>query len=195
MVQDMLDLDELKPERIRGLKRVEYEQLAKLGAFDDEKVELLRGMVVTMSPQGLEHRSLVRWLTRRLIESLDRGYAVDPALPFAVSDDSEPEPDFLVSHATGEDFPEHPTTALLVIEISNNSLRKDRKVKMPIYAEGGVPEYWIFDVSNEDDFKVLVHTEPTPSGYAKVVALRTGTLKPLHLPLEISLADVPGFRH
>ncbi len=192
MLQDVLDLDELKPERIRGLKRVEYEQLVKLGAFDDEDVELLRGMVVTMTREGVEHASLFEWLTRRLIRSLDDSYRVRPSLPFAVSDDSEPRPDLLVSRG---DFPRHPETALLVIEVSKTTLRKDRKIKLPIYAEGIVPEYWIFDISDEDDCKVIVYTEPTASGYAKVLELRTGTLKPLHVPIEIPLAEVPGFHH
>ena len=191
MLQSMLDLDDLKPDGTRPLSRREYDELVNLGVFDDEKIELLRGMLVTMSPQGSPHARTVVWLTRRLITALDETWQVRPGLPYAASDDSEPEPDLVV---TLEDpaQPDHPSTALLLIEISNSSLRKDRKIKLPIYAEAGVPEYWIVDVSKPGAVNVAVYTEPTQDGYGKLVTLRDGdVLRPLHVPVELAVADLP----
>lgn len=72
--------------------------------------------------------------------------AVRPALPLHASEDSMPEPDFALVPKVRAPGP-HPQKALLLIEVSSSSLRIDRKVKAPLYAEGGSPEYWIVDVA------------------------------------------------
>ena len=191
MLQPLLDLDDIKPDGPRPLARREYDELVNLGVFDDEKIELLRGMLVTMSPQGSPHAQMVVWLNRRLIKALDDTWEVRPGLPYAASDDSELEPDLLVTVADPA-RPEHPSTALLLIEISNSSLRKDRKIKLPIYAEAGVPEYWIIDVSEPGDVSVAVYTKPAKDGYATLVTLRDGDmLRPLNVPIEIAVSDLP----
>lgn len=191
MLQSMLDLDDIRPDGLRKLSRREYDELVKLGSFDGEKIELLRGMLVTMSPQGTPHARIVIWLNRRLIEALDATWEVRPGLPYAASDDSEPEPDLTVT-ADSSKFDEHPGTAFLLIEVSNSSLRKDRRIKLPIYAEAGVPEYWIINVSKPGQVTVEVCTGPTPSGYANVVTYRDGdVLRPLNVPIEIAVRDLP----
>ena len=96
MLLPMLELEDVRPGGVRPLLRREYESLVELGVFEGERIELLRGTLVTMSPQGDMHARIVTWLTRRLIEQTDRGFDVRPALPFAATDDSEPEPDLVV---------------------------------------------------------------------------------------------------
>jgi Uma2 family endonuclease len=174
----------------RRLLRVEYDKLVDLGVFDDEKIELIRGVLVPMSPEGLPHTGVGIWLTRRFMRALDDEYVVRPDKPFAANEDSEPEPDLLV---TREDpFVAHPSSALLLIEISHSSLRKDRGIKRELYGEVGVPEYWIVDVSEPGKISVEVYTEPTSYGYARMVTLRDGeVLRPLHVPIEIAIADIP----
>lgn len=132
-------------EGFRPLKVSEYVALAEMGAFDSEKVELLRGRVVRMAPQGEEHAWAVQTLNAFLVERFGKWAAVRPALPLNASEDSMPEPDFALISKTRGPAP-HPTRALLLIEVSNTSLRLDRTVKAPLYAEGGSPEYWIVDV-------------------------------------------------
>lgn len=191
MLEAMLDLEDLKPDGLRRFDRREYNELARLGVFDDEKVELLRGIVVKMSPQGSPHMHMVVWLNRRLIEGLDANWEVRPGLSFAASDDSEPEPDLMVTSDSSK-LDDAPTTAFLLIEVSNSSLRKDRKIKLPIYAEAGVPEYWIVNVSKRGAVTVEVYTNPTPTGYANMAILRDGdVLRPSHVPIEIAVADLP----
>lgn len=188
----MLDQEALRPSGIRPLRRVEYDRLVELGVFEDEKIELLRGMLVTMSPEGEEHIGVGHWLFKRLVRTFsDAQFDVRYAAPFAASDDSEPEPDLFVGPPVTTRRTDHPSRALLLVEVSNSSIRKDRKIKRDLYAEIGVPEYWIVDITKRIPV-VEVYTEPSAIGYGKLVTLRDGDiLRPLHIPIEIAVADLP----
>jgi Uma2 family endonuclease len=164
-------LDSLRP-----LHRSEYERLTALGSFSDERIELLSGLLVTMSPQDAEHAEVVCALTERLGEALRGRARVRPQLPLALGDDSEPEPDIAVV-PLGDYSREHPTKALWVIEVSDSSLRKDREVKGPLYAAAGIGEYWIVDLVHR---AVEVHRAPSGGLYADVSRHgQGGTLTPL----------------
>lgn len=134
-------------EYVRPWSVEEYVAIAELGVFDNEKVELIRGRVVRMSPQGEEHGWVMQSMCNLLVEYFGRHAAVRPALPLRATDDSMPEPDFALVPKTKRPGP-HPGRALLLIEVSATSLRFDRRIKAPLYAEGGSPEYWIVDVAN-----------------------------------------------
>jgi Uma2 family endonuclease len=183
----MMDED-LAREPLRGLKRSEFERLVELGLFEDEKLELLRGMLVPMSPQGDRQARAVRRLNKLLVLALVDRASVGPQLPFAASASSEPEPDLYVI-PPDEGLEGHPTTALLIIEIADESLRKDRRVKAPIYADNGVPEYWI--VNLRDDV-VEVHRQPVDGAYTRVTTHPPGdTLRLLAFPdVAIAVADI-----
>lgn len=166
-------------ERYRPLKVSEYVALAKLGAFENEKVELLRGRVVRMAPQGEEHAWIVQTMTNLLVEHFGRWAAVRPALPLHASEDSMPEPDFALVPKTRGPGP-HPQRALLLIEISQSSLRLDRKVKAPLYAEGGSPEYWIVDVNAG---LLEVYREPKSGEWTEHFTLGAkDTIRPVSFP-------------
>lgn len=172
-----------EPELFRPLKRSEYDQLIGLGVFDDERVELLQGVLVKMSPQEAPHASTVQKLTRLLIARLqDRG-SVRGQLPLALSDDTEPEPDVAIV-PLGDYETEHPRTALLIIEVADSTLRKDRR-KAAVYASAGIAEYWIVNLGART---VEVYSSPEGDRYAEVRTLRTGeTVQPLALP-DVALA-------
>jgi Uma2 family endonuclease len=189
IVDSMLDVDALKPERIRPLKRAEYDRLVEAGVFENEKIELLRGMLVAMSPHGDLHAWLVERLNHLFVAGIvrlgvDERFSVRPALPYAASDDSEPEPDVAIVPPRGFGEP-HPQRAFLLIEVADSSLRKDRRIKRSIYAEAGVPEYWIVDV---DGRAVEVYREPRDGDYQSMTRVTTGNMRPVELPeLEIAL--------
>lgn len=159
------------PLRIRPLRRVEYDRLVELEVFDkDDKIELLRGALVEMSPQGSPHADCAAYLAQLLIRRLDARAHVRAHSPFAATEDSEPEPDVAVypprRYAAG-----HPQTAFLVVEVADTSLRKDRGLKSEIYAENGVPEYWVVDLVHG---AVEVRTQPVDGQYARMETYRRG---------------------
>lgn len=158
------------PEEIRPLRRAEYDKLVALGAFDGEKIELLHGALVAMTPTGTPHASSSQKLTLLLVRALGDRAAIRAQLPFAADDYSEPEPDFAVV-PPGDYLDDHPTEAWLIVEVSDSSLRHDRGVKRRLYAKAGVPEYWI--VNLVDDV-IEVHLEPVDGDYAVVTPRRKG---------------------
>lgn len=127
---------------IRPLKRVEYDELVKLGFFQDEKVELIFGMVVAMSPIDPAHCESVRRIDRLLMKALEGRARVFSQSPLAATEDSEPEPDVLVVPPR-DYWLEHPSTAHLIVEVARSSLRHDRVVKAELYGLSDVREYWI----------------------------------------------------
>ena len=143
-----------------------------------------------MTPQGRDHSDVGAWLAHRFSArlSIDE-WDVRAHSPYAATDDSEPEPDVQVSKRP-KPRGSHPTNALLVVEVSRSSLRKDRNIKLPIYAENGVPEYWIVDLARRE---VAIYTQPIESRYAVVEHVDiTGTLRPSFAPeLAIEMRELP----
>ncbi len=171
----------LAPESVRPIQRREFERMVAVGFFEDERVELIRGTLVTMSPQGAFHADVTRQLTELLVVALAGRAQVRAHSPLAVSDDSEPEPDVAVV-PPGNYSSEHPARAYLVVEVAESSLRKDREIKAGLYARAGVPEYWLVNLI---DRVVEVHTSPAEERYTSVV--RRGAAETLRM---VSFADV-----
>jgi Uma2 family endonuclease len=145
------------PEEYRPLRRAEYDKLIQLGVFQDERIELLDGVLVPMSPIGPRHSSAIDFLNLLLVRALGDRARIRIQNPFAASDISEPEPDVLVARL-GDYTADHPDEAFLVIEVAESSLRIDRGRKLRIYAERGVPDYWIVDVVSR---RIEVHRDPS----------------------------------
>lgn len=157
-------------EIIRPLRRVEYDQLVALGVFQNERIELLDGALVAMSPIGAPHNGVVQRLTRLLVLALEGRAAVRCQLSFAALEFSEPEPDFAVVPPADYDL-EHPSEAHLIIEVAESSLALDRGKKSRLYATCAIPEYWIV---NLPDRCIEVYTRPTPGAYARVERYERG---------------------
>jgi Uma2 family endonuclease len=190
MLVSMLDPDQVDVESIRPISRAEYHRMVDAGILgEDEHIELLRGIIVTKSPMKWHHAAVVSWLTERLILQLAGRLEVRPQLPYAADEWSEPEPDILVT-TKDRARRDHPSEALLIIEVAESSLRRDRRIKATIYAEAGVPEYWIIDLKA---MAVEVHTSPADGGYESVVTLRDGdVLRPTQLSgVELAIAEMP----
>jgi Uma2 family endonuclease len=163
-------------ERLRPLKRVEYERLAESGAFRDERVELAYGRILRMSPIGGPYNYGVASLVEILVLALHGRAKIQPQAPFAASDDSEPEPDVAVV-PLGDYLDQPPSRAFLLIEVAQSSLEDDRGWKATLYAGCGVPEYWI--VNLVDDV-IEVYREPGAAGYARIT--RHGRDEELRVP-------------
>lgn len=148
-------------EQIRPLRRSEYERLVEAGAFENERVELLYGKLVWMSPRGSPHAAVIQKLNKLLIIRLGDRAAVRPQLPMIAPQESQPEPDLAVV-PPGDYFDELPRTAFLIVEVADSSVAKDRTIKAPLYAQMGVPEYWIV---NLEESVIEVHTDPKDGVY------------------------------
>src|SRR5258705_7967248 len=117
----------------RPLRRVEYDKLVELGVFEGERIELLEGRLVYMTPPGPPHASTVDKLMELFFRGLGDRARIRVQSPFAALETSEPQPDLaIVPRADYER--EHPSRADLVIEVSDSSLRYDRGPKLPVYA-------------------------------------------------------------
>ena len=134
----MLDLHELAPELPRLLKRWEFERMLEMGFFEDERVELLRGVVVRMTPPSPPHDATLQRLTRIFVHAVgERGW-VRVGSAWAANEDSEPSPDLSVV-PPGDYDAEHPTNAWLIVEVARSSLRKDRRSNAPSTPNVGSP--------------------------------------------------------
>lgn len=179
-------------DRVRPLRRIEYERLVDCGLLASEHVELIRGVIVRMGPQGARHAAAVQRLTQLLVVALavPGRAAVRVQLPLALGDDSEPEPD-LAAVPPGSYKDGHPQRAFIVIEVAESSLREDRRDKGALYAEAGIPEFWIVDVARE---RVEVHTDIVDGAYSRVTPLgRAEVITSAVLPeLSIRVDDLFG---
>jgi Uma2 family endonuclease len=138
----------------------EYHRLVQHGVLhEDDRVELMEGVIVEMTPQNRLHAYAISELNNWLVP-LARSFELRVRVqsPLSLSEDSEPEPDLAVVEASEEKAaPEHPRKALLIVEAAGDSLRKDRVLKGRLYAAAGIPEYWIVNVINKT---VEVYSDP-----------------------------------
>ena len=176
----------------RLFTRKEYHQLAEKGILDpDERVELIRGEIITMSPIGKNHASIVRRLTMLLTPKLSPDYIIDVQNPLVLDDYSEPVPDLMILPHR-DDFYQadgvHASDVLLLIEVAHSSLEKDTLTKLPLYAEANIPEVWIIDVEG----RVLNrYTNPKGKGYQLHQALQpTDTLQVMQV--AVTAKEVMG---
>lgn len=179
MLASMVDIEQFRGERIRPLHSDEYERLIAEGAFEDEHLELLQGVLVGMTPPGDAHIGITARVLKRLILATQHlSVEVLCQSPVRMGDTSIPQPDIaVVPQQIGFT---RPVGGMLIIEVSDSSLRMDRGVKKEIYANAKVPEYWLVDVQAEH---VEVYTEPRARKYRQLdVVGRDGVLKPLTLP-------------
>jgi Uma2 family endonuclease len=170
--------------QLRRWTRQEYDRLTALGVLrPDERVELIEGEIVEMPPQLSRHATGVYLAHEALRAIYDVGFVVRVHLPLALGPYSEPEPDVAVVAGSGRDFADaHPTSALLVVEVSDTTLSFDRQTKASLYAASGIPEYWLLNLV---DSQLEIHREPDAMsdtrfsfGYRTRTVVRAGDICP-----------------
>lgn len=175
----------LLAERRPRWTRERFIQVAELGVFD--RVELVRGELVEMSPQGPPHSNVIEVLNEFLMPKLVGRARVRVQLPLALSDDTQVLPDLaIVDRSAGR--ADHPSSAILVIEVADSSKRYDTIVKGPLYAEARVREYWIVDVEKR---AVELYSAPRAGVFTKHSKVTTGELIiPRFDDVRIKLSDL-----
>ncbi len=161
---------------------------------EDDRVELIRGEIVQVAPIGRDHASCVARLNHVLLGRLHGRIVLWPQNPLVILPDSEPEPDIILL-AWRDDFYRQalpgPADVALLIEVADTSLRYDRRLKGPLYAQAGVRDYWIVDLDGD---AVEVYRDPSTAGFQRTERLLRGaTLAPLAFPdVTLAVADILG---
>ncbi len=171
-------IDLLQP--VHRLSVDQYMRMGETGVFDEgPRVELIDGVIVEMDPMNPPHVRAVAWLTKYLVPQLDSSLMLTPQCTLLMpTQRSAPEPDIavLLEAEVGAGAPD----PLLVIEVSDASLRYDRITKARLYARRGVADYWILNVPDQ---VVEVHREPADEFWGRRTVHHAGeVLGPLRLP-------------
>jgi Uma2 family endonuclease len=174
----------------------EYEQMGQAGILgEDERVELVEGEIVEMTPIGEDHASIVARLTHVLTLRLGEHAVVWPQNPLTLPRQvSQFQPDIALLKPRSDFYRRkrvEPDDTLLVVEVMDSSVRYDRQVKLPIYARAGVQEVWLVDVNRDT---VDSYRAPARAGYRdhRVVG-RDGTIAPLAFPdVVLPIAELIG---
>jgi len=173
----------------------EYHRMGEAGIFhEDDRVELLDGQIVEMTPIGPGHAGCVDTCNRLLSSLVGGGAIIRVQSPIRLGDTSEPQPDLTLLTVRADMYRRaHPTPrdVLLVIEVADTSLEYDRDVKLRAYARSGIREAWLVNLPADG---IEIHRQPGPNGYADVRTARRGeTIEPLLLPgVILGVDDILG---
>jgi Uma2 family endonuclease len=128
-----------------------YHKMSELGLFKEgDRLELIKGEIIEMSPVGLKHASCVKRLNHLFMKKLGDQVIVGVQDPIQLEDNSEPQPDLVLLKPRSDFYAnKHPQAKdiLLLIEVSDSSLEYDRTVKIPLYAENQISEVWLVDLN------------------------------------------------
>jgi Uma2 family endonuclease len=171
---------------IHRLDTETYNRMVETGALEDEPVELLDGLLVEMSPQSDSHIMAIVLLTRHF-RTAEAWLMVQ--LPLEASARSKPEPDFALIRDGSPPNWRRPGAALLVVEVAVTSHREDRGKKLEIYAQAGIPTYWLVDVPG---CTVEVRTDPGPKSYShcEIYGIGTSVFSPAEGVPDLDVASL-----
>ncbi|MGB3298881.1 MAG: Uma2 family endonuclease [Phormidesmis sp.] len=164
----------------------EYHQLIDNGMLKNKQVELLKGEIVEMPPEGEPHAYYSDESGERLASILGKRAKVRQAKPITLPNQSEPEPDIAVVQRLGREYLSHhpyPENIFWLIEYSSSSLSKDLEIKTKIYAEVDIPEYWVVNLKTRT---LIVFREPRLGQYTSCQEYTSGNITPLAFP-DISI--------
>jgi len=174
-------------------RRKEYYALSDEGFFRDQRVQLIRGVILREEPMNPPHAMGIQLVAIALGILYGAGFSVRVQLPLDLGQDTEPEPDVAVVRGSPRDYPTHPTTAVLVVEVSDSTLASDLTVKAELYAATGIPEYWVLDLETQ---RLLVFRDPValaPGGHAYHTHLSFAvdeSVTPLAATNPVAVADL-----
>ena len=163
----------------------DYHRMGEIGVFaPDARVELIEGEIIDMAPIGNDHQSIVDQLNRALVLVVGDRAIVRVQGSIRLSQWSEPEPDVVLLKPRSDFYRGEfalGTDTLLVIEVSDTTLKYDRDIKVPLYARNGVPEAWVVDVNGN---ALLIYGDLRDGKYERHVVLER--------PAAVALAHLPG---
>ncbi len=181
----MADLAPSVPSEPTRMTVERYFGLVEAGVLsEDDRVELLEGVIVAMTPHNPPHAAGVARANEALLLAVGRRAHIRPQLSLILGRHSVPEPDLAVVPGSAADYDaSHPTTAWLVIEVADTSLQQDRLTKAVIYAAAGIPEYWIVNL-RDSVVEVMRGPDRAQARYREVRRIERGE--------RIELVALPG---
>jgi Uma2 family endonuclease len=174
----------------------QFHYLGDLGMFEGRRAWLVDGVIVEEGQMNPPHRIALELSENALRAAFGPGWRVCNQMPLVLGQTTDPEPDLAVIAGSPRGTNAHPTTAALVVEVSDTSLRYDTTLKMSLYAAGGIAEYWVVDVENR---QLLVFRDPRPDasashghGYATRLTLSPAdAISPLAAPgVTVAVGDL-----
>ncbi len=162
----------------------EYYCMGEAGILKpDERTELIHGEIFVMPPIGSGHAAGESRAVRSFHRRLGDRAIVRGQNPIRLPDGSEPQPDIVLAHPRADHYRTahpRPGDVFLVVEVCDPSLQHDRDIKVPLYAQAGIPETWLM---NLPDDRIEVYRDPAPEGYRSITLVpRDGAITPLAFP-------------
>jgi Uma2 family endonuclease len=173
----------------------DLERMVEAGILKaDDRVELIDGEIIEMTPVGSRHAACVRRLNAVLGRLLRGGEILSVQDPLRLEGVLQPLPDIAVLRPRDDFYAEsHPTAGdtFFVVEVADSSVMYDRNVKAVRYARAGIPEYWLVDLTRSE---VVFHTHPAGDRYQDVVTLRRGaSIRSTTIPgLDVRVDEIFG---
>ncbi len=180
----------------RCWSKEEYYRLGDLGFFMGQKAELITGTILVAGPQKPRHYAAVDRVGRVLDKVLGPSCWVRTQAPLDLGLVIEPDPDVSVVAGHRNDYSAHPTAALLIVEVSDSTLAFDRRSKACLYAAGGIADYWIVNIRDNqlEVFRDPVTDPSQPHGHTynnSFVLTGADNVTPLAFPgVTIPVADL-----
>jgi Uma2 family endonuclease len=179
----------------RLFKVEEYHQMIRSGILsEDDRVELVKGEIIEMSPVGSRHAACVRRLNWLFSRNLGDQAIILVQDPIRLNEYSEPQPDLALVQPRPDFYEQahpEPEDILLLVEVAETSLWHDREVKLLLYAQAGIPEVWLVDLAGK---VIEVYQRPSPTGYQSTQKAPAGaSLTPRNFPsLHLNATTILG---
>jgi Uma2 family endonuclease len=141
----------------------QFHYLGDLGMFEGRRAMLIDGVIVEEGAMNPPHRIALELSSEVLRTAFGAGWRVCVQMPLVLGQSTDPEPDIAVVAGTARGATAHPTTAALVVEVADSSLRFDTTVKVAVYAAASIADYWVLDVNAR---QLLVFRDPRAASTA-----------------------------
>lgn len=170
-----------------------YEKMLENNIFESqEKLELIRGVIIEMSPIGLKHATAVIRLTNLFPIIFQDKALISVQNSIILDDYSEPEPDLVMLKKRDDFYAEKRPKSediFLLIEVSDSTLKYDQEIKLPLYAESKIKEVWIFNLNNDI---LEIYRNPQDNFYQqKQILTKTEKVSCLAFPeIEIPIVNL-----
>ena len=195
MIMDLVEETTQVEMKRRRFTVADFLRLAEVGFLaDDERVELIRGEIIEMSPISEGHASTVMRLVSLLSRMFGQRALLSVQNPVQLDDATLPQPDVALLRPRDDFYGQRhpgPEDTLLLIEVSDTTLTYDRRVKTALYSAAGVMEYWIINLQKR---QIEVYREPQSEGYRTMTRYAPGeTLSPLAFPeVQLDITEILG---